>query len=197
MPSPPSSPQNRIRSIQSTIRSLHDNSDSGCSRYSSMPTSPATAIQSFIPQTLRHRLLTHKTPKHWIHLNPAALVAIIDLTGFSVLANTLANDTDLLVETLNCSFQFMVEAVEEHGGDVVSFAGDALIVVWHMREEGEEGGGGDAPVDNSRNAIAALCAIVRHATDPKSRELMSVHIGIGYGTLRDDKTSRDWKRADR
>ena len=71
---------------------------------------------------------------------------LADISGFTSLAERLARDntggegrgTEQLSRMLNSYFGRMIDMIYEGGGDVVKFAGDALLVVWRKREEDEE-----------------------------------------------------------
>ena len=67
-----------------------------------------------------------------------AVVVLADISGFTKLAERLAKDntrgegrgTETLSRKLNSYFGRMIDMIYEGGGDVVKFAGDALLVVW-------------------------------------------------------------------
>jgi class 3 adenylate cyclase len=63
-----------------------------------------------------------------------SVVLFTDISGFTALTERLAEKGPVGVETLarvlNDYFGKMIDVIDEYGGDVVKFAGDALIVVW-------------------------------------------------------------------
>ena len=71
-----------------------------------------------------------------------AVVVLADISGFTKLAERLARDnsggegrgTETLSRKLNNYFGRMIDMIYEGGGDVVKFAGDALLVVWRKAE---------------------------------------------------------------
>ena len=69
-------------------------------------------------------------------LRGAALVA--DISGFTRLAEDLARrgpqGAELLAETLNAYFGDLIAVISGHGGEVVKFAGDALLALWSATE---------------------------------------------------------------
>ena len=72
-----------------------------------------------------------------------AVVVLADISGFTKLAEQLAKDntrgegqgTETLSQKLNSYFGRMIDMIYEGGGDVVKFAGDALLVVWREQSE--------------------------------------------------------------
>lgn len=62
-------------------------------------------------------------------------VMFADISGFTRLAEQCAQKGDVGVEQLknilNDYFGRLISIVREHGGDIVKFAGDALIALWH------------------------------------------------------------------
>ena len=55
------------------------------------------------------------------------------MSGFTALTERLAgkpNGAEKLCDALNDFFAGLLETVEEYGGDVVKFSGDALQIIW-------------------------------------------------------------------
>ncbi|KCV67783.1 hypothetical protein H696_05724 [Fonticula alba] len=77
-----------------------------------------------------------------IDLVPYVAVGILDISGYSALTSMLANafpskagagaglGAELLTRLLNPYMARMIDTVLLYGGDVIKFAGDAIIVVW-------------------------------------------------------------------
>src|SRR5436305_15322033 len=65
--------------------------------------------------------------------HPAA-VLFADISGFTALTERLAAQgsagAEQLTRLLNTYFGQLIDVVTAHGGDVVKFAGDALLAVW-------------------------------------------------------------------
>ena len=63
-----------------------------------------------------------------------AAVLFADISGFTALTEKLAEQGPIGMETLttviNAYFGRLVEVVTDYGGDVVKFAGDAMIAIW-------------------------------------------------------------------
>src|SRR4249919_2106174 len=98
-------------------------------RMSEAPFSP------FVPAILTERLARTGRdvagPDGW---RTAGVVLVIDITGFTALTERLAehgpDGADTLASILNESFGDVIERIHTRGGDVVSFAGDAILAVW-------------------------------------------------------------------
>lgn len=110
----------------------------------------------------------------------AAAVLFADISGFTALterlAQTGAGGVEELTELLNGCFGELVQLVADHGGDVVRFAGDALLALWPADE--------DLP---AVTAQAARCGLamqrVLHAGELAAETHLWVRIGIGAGQV--------------
>jgi len=63
-----------------------------------------------------------------------AAVLFVDVAGFTALTETLAQrgaaGAEDLTQLLNRYFGQLIDAILDHGGDIVKFAGDALVALW-------------------------------------------------------------------
>lgn len=116
-----------------------------------------------------------------------AVTFFADITGFTTLTETLAqrgpSGVEELTALLNDYFGKLINLVNAHGGEVVKFAGDALLAVWSVL-------GSDAPNDvQARAAVlqAGNCALAvqRALRDytPAPDISLSLRIGIGAGMV--------------
>src|SRR5262245_57348259 len=66
--------------------------------------------------------------------NLSGALLFADISGFTALAERLAQrgpaGVEELTRLLNVSFGQILDLIEAHGGDVVKFAGDALLAIW-------------------------------------------------------------------
>lgn len=67
---------------------------------------------------------------------PAALL-LADLSGFTALTERFSREgnSDGLVVILNRTFGILIDRILTHGGDVLKFAGDALVAAWPAGDE--------------------------------------------------------------
>jgi class 3 adenylate cyclase len=110
----------------------------------------------------------------------AAAVLFADISGFTALTERLAgtgpSGVEELTELLNGCFGELIRLVVDHGGDVVKFAGDALLGLW--------------PADESLPALtaqAASCGLtmqrILHASELAAGTRLLIRIGIGAGQV--------------
>ena len=82
-------------------------------------------------------------------------VMIADVSGFTLLTEKLAEQgaagIEELTRVLNEYFGHVIDLIDVRGGDIVRFAGDAILAVWHARDQS---GVGQATRD------AASCALL-------------------------------------
>jgi class 3 adenylate cyclase/tetratricopeptide (TPR) repeat protein len=103
-------------------------------------------------------------------------VLFADISGFTALTEALATRPDGLEELcalLDQQFDALIERVTAHGGDVVKFAGDALLAVWPAADDG-----GDLDAAILRAAACALAVQAAPANDD-----IALRIAIAGGEL--------------
>ena len=93
-----------------------------------------TVLQSFVPEiAMRQAICAASAPlEQCKRLNCAVVLA--DISGFTRLTESLASlgdkGSEMLTLKLNSYFGKMIDKVYAQGGDVVKFAGDALVIIW-------------------------------------------------------------------
>ena len=118
----------------------------------------AGKIEDFVPElvvryiTSGNEAGTPVCPPAFDHFASVAMFA--DLSGFTVLSETLAVKGGLGAETLgfwlNRYFELLVQLVAKSGGDVFKFAGDALVALWPPEYTDEPSAGSPAsPIHRS------------------------------------------------
>lgn len=101
-----------------------------------MPNQPLKdMLASYVPQLIQKRAIQNPTPIDApLSESFQSVVLFTDISGFTALTERLAEKGPVGVETLarilNDYFGKMIDVIHEYGGDVVKFAGDALIVIW-------------------------------------------------------------------
>lgn len=93
-------------------------------------------VSSFLPRFLVRLAnaghLDDARQPHGHTLHGIALFA--DISGFTALAERYAQDgqdgAEQLTQTLNRYFGVFIDTVEQCGGDIIKFAGDALLAIW-------------------------------------------------------------------
>lgn len=135
-------------------------------------------LSSYVPNIVKYKLVTSPETlgQPSVDIFKAA-VLFADISGFTALTERIATEGPEGVEKitliLNNYFTRMVETIHTHGGDVVKFAGDALLAIW--RE--------DQQVD--AYLLAASCALSLqdqlHQYSPAENVFLRIRIGIGAG----------------
>ncbi|MEZ0374480.1 MAG: adenylate/guanylate cyclase domain-containing protein, partial [Candidatus Sericytochromatia bacterium] len=89
-------------------------------------------VTSYVPR-LALQALSGTAPARF-----EAAVLFADISGFTRLTETLAEQgaegLDALTLTLKRCFGSLIDMIRQHGGDVIKFAGDALLVIWSPAE---------------------------------------------------------------
>jgi predicted ATPase/class 3 adenylate cyclase len=99
-------------------------------------------VARYVPAFLRARTATYTDPLTDATAEAAyAAVLFADISGFTALSERLAakgaDGVEELTQALNSYFGKMIEVVTAHGGDVVKFAGDAMLAFWPVNTERE------------------------------------------------------------
>lgn len=147
-----------------------------------MPTLLET-FASYAPALLIRHLATRATSLNEPARYPVqAALLFADISGFTALTERLAGHGPAGVEELsrllNVFFGQILDQIETHGGDVVKFAGDALLAVWVADDE-------DLPTATHR---AAECALALHRRMHNFYRLIDtvplvLRIGIAAGDM--------------
>lgn len=108
-----------------------------------------------------------------------AAVLFVDLSGYSKIAAAIAHKgAHALSSTVNNCLSRILHIIHEHGGDVVKFAGDAVIVVW----EGEEKDVGINLLCASKCAVDLQNKAGSHPVEGTSL-VFRIHCGICSGPV--------------
>jgi class 3 adenylate cyclase/tetratricopeptide (TPR) repeat protein len=117
---------------------------------------------SYVPRLIKERVLANPAPiESPVAEEFDAAVLFADISGFTLLTERLAKRGPTGVETLarilNEYFGQLIDIVHEYGGDVVKFAGDAVIAAWSVERKGE---GSITPLNRQSWTLhAAECAL--------------------------------------
>ena len=142
------------------------------------------AFSSYVPQAVKRQIAADPAPLSAARTEsfPGA-VLFSDISGFTALSEKLAvqgpSGAEVLTQHLNDYFSQLIEIIHEHGGDVVKFAGDAMLAVWHA--------GATAEGLAEATKAAAQCGLVlqlRHRTYSVSDEIeLANRISVGAGEV--------------
>src|SRR5512145_1836590 len=112
-------------------------------------------LASYVPRLIQNRVLSDPAPiEAPVSEDFQAAVLFADISGFTRLTEGLAERGPVGVETLarilNEYFGQLIDIIHDYGGDVVKFAGDAVIAVWPIKADDVAAGGTGADVPISR-----------------------------------------------
>jgi class 3 adenylate cyclase len=140
-------------------------------------------LARFVPALLLRRLAASPARVTEATLvETSAAVFFSDIKGFTALSEQLsaraAEGIEELSRILNGYFGQLIDVIHEHGGDVLKFAGDALLAWWPAGE-------GESLAAATR--AAALCALrcqeaLAHFTGAEGPALTQ-RIGVGAGSI--------------
>jgi class 3 adenylate cyclase len=144
------------------------------------------AIASCVPDLLVRRLLAEPGSAGSPHADrvPGALL-LADISGFTAIAERLAQrgpaGAEALSRLLNGAFGRLLALTGAAGGDVLKFAGDALLVCWPVTS-GDPVGALAAMTRRAAGCALAMQATLRdYASDEGIR--LSLRVGIGAGEV--------------
>jgi class 3 adenylate cyclase/tetratricopeptide (TPR) repeat protein len=90
-----------------------------------------SAIGSYLPRLLINQLLVERLESPWLRWVEGSLL-FADLSGSTALAERLATlgreGTEMVTAFLNQIFATLIKVIQDYGGDLVAFGGDALLV---------------------------------------------------------------------
>ena len=129
-------------------------------------TNPALAdvLASYVPKLIQKRVIADPSPiESPVADDVQAVVLFADISGFTSLTEKLAEmgpaGVEAIANVLNEYFGQLIDIINNYGGDVVKFAGDAVIAVWPIASD-------DGTADSASRADlwqwtmrAAECAI--------------------------------------
>jgi class 3 adenylate cyclase/tetratricopeptide (TPR) repeat protein len=101
-----------------------------------MPTFALTELlASYVPRLIQNRVIADPSPIETpVAERFQAAILFADISGFTILTEHMAERGPTGVETLarilNEYFGQLIDIIHSYGGDVVKFAGDAVIAVW-------------------------------------------------------------------
>ncbi|MFL5586808.1 MAG: adenylate/guanylate cyclase domain-containing protein [Ktedonobacteraceae bacterium] len=143
-----------------------------------------TMVASYVSPLVVRRFALDPTPPRAPtvdHFPTAVLFA--DIAGFTALTERLAQHSpagaEELISLLNRYFGQLIDIVTAHGGDVVKFAGDALLACWPVIATDD-----DLPTVTHRAAQCGLAVqAALHNYEITQNVHLSLHVSIGAGDV--------------
>lgn len=145
-----------------------------------MFTSPEIFI-SYLPETVISAIAANPealtTPRQEAG---QAAVMLADISGFTALTERLAKrgaiGAEQLNRHLNAYFRQMIDVIYRHGGDIIKFAGDAVLAMWPATRE-------PLAIASHRAAQCSLDLLEKLSSYAVDDVRLSLHIGVGAGEV--------------
>ncbi len=127
-----------------------------------------------IPKWVHARLQSRSLSTDRLAESRTAAVLLIDIAGFTAKTDRAAGDgAESLTYFINDCFAVLVDVIEAQGGDIVAFAGDAILAIWSDA---------DATVATEQAARCGL-ALRQAMTDWHNGEGISARTAIETGEV--------------
>jgi len=146
-------------------------------------------LTSYVPALITRRLALDPKPIETpLSQRFPAAVLFADISGFTALTERLARrgpaGAEELTQLLNAYFSQLINHINTYGGDVVKFAGDALIALWPVTNADGQPAAGQLPLMTRRAAQCSL-EIQQHLNDyPVAEDVrLSLKLALGAGEV--------------
>eukprot|EP00466_Bigelowiella_natans_P009463 jgi/Bigna1/79176/fgenesh1_pg.60_\ len=125
--------------------------------------SSADSYATFLPQIFLRRLA--KTDFRCLNSLPIkssffGVCAFVDVSGFTALTESLAKHgpkgVEMLCAILDKFFEHLVGVVGSYGGDIIKFAGDALLILWKEERNGASADAGKKKITAAGSKFATI-----------------------------------------
>jgi class 3 adenylate cyclase len=121
-----------------------------------------STYSKYIPYTVRERFASSVAPLEEAEIEKInGVVAFVDISGFTKLSEKLAkmhgsNGAELLNRYISGYFQALIAMIVDYGGDIIKFAGDAMLVIWRNPRTSRIVDTRDAMTKNQRASTKSL-----------------------------------------
>ncbi|MEI7769531.1 MAG: adenylate/guanylate cyclase domain-containing protein [Chloroflexales bacterium] len=137
------------------------------------------ALSTYLPRRLLDRQIVGVASQPWLEWVEGSLL-FADVSGSTALAERLSalgrEGTEIVTDTLNSYFGTMIAIIERAGGDLLTFGGDALLVLF----EGQ--GHTHVATATALGLLRELSDFQRHVPGVGTFPL-SMHIGVASGRV--------------
>ncbi len=150
-------------------------------------------LVSYVPHLIVRRLAVDPAPITTPTAEQfAGAVLFADVTGFTALTERLAQrgpaGVEELTSVLKDYFEPLVGIIYDHGGDVMKFAGDALLAIWPSEDVGLA----------TATGWAAQCGLAiqqrLHNFQTRDGTLLAVRVGVASGDIMTMHIGGEYKR---
>ena len=146
-----------------------------------IPDELVLTVASYVPELVLRRLKADRQgAKIPVADHFTGSVLIADVSGFTTITEQLAQrgaeGAEELTRLLNQYFSRIIEWIDAHGGDIVRFAGDAILAVWTSPDSGDLR---ESSQNAGRCALSLQTDLRGYETESGTR--LAIKIGIGTG----------------
>jgi class 3 adenylate cyclase len=146
-----------------------------------VPPDITTTLASYLPTLVVERLATDSAAgRDPIADHRQGSVLIADVSGFTTITERLAErgaaGAEELTRVINEYFGHVIDIILAHGGDIVRFAGDAVLAVWPVSDDIDER-------ETARRSTQCGLSLQRELASYRSNggTQLSMKIGVGTG----------------
>ncbi len=137
------------------------------------------ALSTYLPRRLLDRQFAGATAQPWLEWVDGSLL-FADVSGSTALAERLSTlgreGTEIVTDTLNRYFDTMIQIIQRAGGDLITFGGDALLVLFEGQNHTH------AATATALDLLRKLTGFQRHVPGVGTFPL-SMHIGVARGRV--------------
>ncbi len=137
------------------------------------------ALSTYLPRRLLDRQFAGLSAQPWLEWVDGSLL-FTDVSGSTALAERLSalgrEGTEIVTDTLNSYFGTMIQIIQQAGGDLLTFGGDALLVLFEGRDHTH------AATATALDLLRELSGFQRHVVGVGTFPL-SMHIGVARGRV--------------
>ena len=155
-----------------------------------------SVFTSYMPRILHQQLLTYSQKGlggyqlefrgEGRHVKAACMFS--DASGFTQLTEKLAQlptGAETMCGIMNKYLTLMIDTISQHGGDVVKFAGDALLVVFPIDSSADAPPGTfSTALDATMQAAKCACALAKGPLPPKTTQAMFINSDTNLGSAK-------------
>ena len=142
-----------------------------------------TSLLGYLPAILIKKILEQKQsekkkPPVTMPIKTVSLFA--DISGFTKLSESFSKKgrkgSEFLAFCLNRYMELLINIIGKNGGDIIKFAGDALLVIWPQEKRGDE-------INSCRRAVQCAMQIMSKLDKLEMIQgrILSVKVGLGFG----------------
>ncbi len=138
-------------------------------------------LASYVPKMLLQRIAVNSEILQTPLQEPLkAAVLFTDISGFTALTERLAqrgpDGAEELTKHLNAYFGQLIELISDRGGDIIQFAGDAMLAIWPATD--------DSLATATYRAAECSLAILEKLSHYVAGDVsLTLHIGVATGDL--------------